>query len=109
MSADIAESLSAVLPKVFTQLQDTMDIVDVGHVDSISMGIEGRMFTAVSIGRICLTAIHEKNKLTKAQLVLISRVAEEIIYGENLSNTILNLNLNLRPSLQNLSNSQKTP
>jgi competence ComEA-like helix-hairpin-helix protein len=75
---DFAQAFSAVLPRIFSQLQESMNVVDVGNVESISMGVDGQMFTSVSIGRICLTAVHEKNKLTKTQLVLISRVAEEL-------------------------------
>ncbi len=78
--SDFSAALSAVLPKMFLQVRSTMDIVELGTIDSISLGIEGRMFTSIGIREIYLTAVHQKSKLTKAQLMLITKVGEELAW-----------------------------
>ena len=57
-----------------------MDVVELGQVSSLSMGIDGHMYTTIGVRNIYLTAVHERSRLTKAQLLLITRLGEELAW-----------------------------
>jgi competence ComEA-like helix-hairpin-helix protein len=77
---EFAQPLSAIVPKMYRQLCENMDVVNLGHVDAISICIKGRMFTILAGRNVCLAAVHETNKVTRSQLVLARKVAKELAW-----------------------------
>jgi competence ComEA-like helix-hairpin-helix protein len=73
-----AESLSAVTPRFISQVKENAKLLNIGPVDSVSLCMGEHMLTTVACEKICLTAIHLRNKLTKAQLTLVRKVAVEM-------------------------------
>ncbi len=74
------DKLSAVVPRITRQMQENMNIIEAGPLDSISICIAGRMLTLVSSRNIALTAIHEESRVTKTQLALIRKVGRELAW-----------------------------
>jgi competence ComEA-like helix-hairpin-helix protein len=79
-AGDFATAMSAVAPKMFRLMYECMTVVNVGAVDSVSFCISERMFTIVSSDRLSLTVVHETNRLTKTQIVMIQKVAAELTW-----------------------------
>jgi competence ComEA-like helix-hairpin-helix protein len=75
-----AQAMSAIAPKILMQAGGNMDLLNVGSIESISISIKDRMFTLVACQKVCLTAIHAKEKLGKGQLVLIRKIAKELAW-----------------------------
>jgi competence ComEA-like helix-hairpin-helix protein len=77
-ASGFAAAMSAVVPKMFRQMYECMAVVSVGNVKSVSLCIDDRMFTIIASERLSLTVVHETSKLTKAQIVMIQKIAEEL-------------------------------
>jgi competence ComEA-like helix-hairpin-helix protein len=72
--------LSAVTPRIVSQIRESMNAIDAGCLDSISICIDGQMLTLVSTRDVALAAIHEENRVTKTQLELIRKVGHELAW-----------------------------
>jgi competence ComEA-like helix-hairpin-helix protein len=79
-AGEIGEDLSAIVPRTVRQVQESMNAIEAGRVDSISICSEGRMYTVVSFRGVALAAIHEERRITKKQLVLIRKIGGELAW-----------------------------
>lgn len=70
--------LSAVLPRITSQLQYNMSLADVGDLDSFTLRVDGDFYTFVPRSNVTLTVVHEENQITRHGLELIEKVAEEL-------------------------------
>ncbi len=75
-----AEPLSAIVSRMLAQVKTNLEVLKIDQVDSISIGFEERMLTIVPSGRIFLTAVHERSRLTKSQLSVLRQVADELVW-----------------------------
>ena len=73
-----AEALGAVIPRTVSQIMETLRLATLDELDSISLGVHDKLYTVVAMPHMVLTAIHEENKITKAQLIFVRRVAREL-------------------------------
>ena len=74
------DTLSAVVPRITRQIQENMNIIEAGCLDSVSICIAGQMLTIVSNCNVALTAIHQESRVTKSQLALIRKVGCELAW-----------------------------
>jgi hypothetical protein len=78
--AQYAHALSAILPKMLAQMQEQIRQFTADSVDSVSITLDGKMFTVIENQDIFLTAVHKANRLTITQFRLVTRVAEELAW-----------------------------
>jgi len=74
------ENWGAVAASVMTHVRESVHLLNIGGVDSISLGIKGNTVTIVSSGHTLLSVIHKGTKITAAQLRLIHRVQQEVAW-----------------------------
>lgn len=79
-ASGFATAMSAVVPKMFRQMHDCMSVVEVGSVNSVSLCIRDRMFTIVSSDNLSLTVVHQTNRLTKTQIAMVRKIADELTW-----------------------------
>ena len=76
---DLCDTLSAIIPRMFTQLAENIAELRLQEdVSSLSVSVGKQMFTIVTAGTLYVSGLHERRKLTKSQLVLVERVAAEM-------------------------------
>lgn len=74
----LAETVSAVAPRLMRDAIANMKELGAHNVDSLSIHGEGSLFTVIPAGEVFMTAFHQTARLTGGQLRLISRVAVEL-------------------------------
>lgn len=79
-AADCAEAFSAIIPRMYQQMQDVTTEVWPDQVDLLSVCIGDRMFSVVKRGNIYLGAFLSRRKMTKSQLRFVEKVAEELAW-----------------------------
>lgn len=79
-STEFAAAMSAVIPKMYRETNDSMSVVNVGSVESVSLCINRRMFTVVSSEHVNLTVMHEPRKVTWSKVLLVQRIAAELTW-----------------------------
>jgi len=77
---DCATELSAIVPRMYRQVDENLAETSEGAATTLSVGVSDRMFTIVRRGKVFLSAIHSRKKLTKGQLLFAERVAEELAW-----------------------------
>jgi competence ComEA-like helix-hairpin-helix protein len=77
-AAEVAEAMSAVVPRMARQVREAMSLLNAGQVDSVSVSIRGTLYTVVTSETMAMTAIHQEARITKKQLSLVRRVAREV-------------------------------
>lgn len=73
-----AEAVSAIAADLISNTVRNMKMVNLTEMDSISVSIEGRMFTMVRSGELYITVVHDSNRITGSKLNLIHNVAREL-------------------------------
>ncbi len=79
-ASEYAEKLGAVMPRLARQIGENVGLLEMGAVESVSICLKNRMFTVAVSGDICLTVMHKRNTLTRSQLVLVRKTAEELAW-----------------------------
>jgi competence ComEA-like helix-hairpin-helix protein len=74
----LAETVSAVAPRLMRDAISNMKELGAHNVDSLSIHGEGSLFTVIPAGDVFMTAFHQTARLTGGQLRLIGRVAVEL-------------------------------
>ena len=74
------EALSAIVPKIARQVQENMELVESGSLDSITICLDGTLYTIVPGENVTLTVVHEKGKVTKSQLSMLKKVTGELAW-----------------------------
>jgi len=75
---EYGENWGAVAASILTHVRESVHLLNIGGVDSISLGIKGNTVTIVSSGHTLLTVFHKGTKITAAQLGLVHRVQQEV-------------------------------
>ena len=73
-----ASAMSAVVPRMMTNLGDNIREIDDREVRSVSICTEEGMYTVLVSGNIYVSIVHTTSKLTLKQLKFIRRVAQEL-------------------------------
>jgi predicted regulator of Ras-like GTPase activity (Roadblock/LC7/MglB family) len=73
-----AEALSAIASDLILQASRNMAMVGLNTMSSISISIEGQMFTIAKSGELYLTVVHDSNRITGSKLKLIHLTALEM-------------------------------
>ncbi len=79
-AADCAEAFSAIVPRMYQQMQDITTEVWPDQVDLLSVCVGDRMFSVVNRGHIYVGAFLSRRKMTKSQLRFIEKVTEELAW-----------------------------
>jgi competence ComEA-like helix-hairpin-helix protein len=79
-AAQYAEALSAVLPKMIGEMREQIRQFTTDTIDSVSITLQGQMFSVIENRDIFLTAAHEASRLTITQFRLVTRVAGELAW-----------------------------
>jgi|GEM_PF-3456538 len=72
------ETLGAIAPKTVRQIMENMQLLSMEHLDSVTMGVKGTLYTMVAAPHAVLTAIHEESRITRAQLLFARKAAKEL-------------------------------
>ena len=74
------ENWGAIAIKVMALIREHVQLLNVGSVESVSLGIKGYTVTIVTSQNVVLTVIHQHRKLTATQLGLIHRIRQEVAW-----------------------------
>jgi competence ComEA-like helix-hairpin-helix protein len=77
----LAEAIGPIAHEIFTEMRKSMEIAGAKEVDSVSISVQGQMFTIARTGDIYLTAVHDSNRITASTLKLIYSIAEELTWA----------------------------
>ncbi|MEI6970217.1 MAG: helix-hairpin-helix domain-containing protein [bacterium] len=79
-AGDEGDAFGAIVPRLFAQIRETVNISQVGDIETVSLHFGARMFTVAVSGTIYITGIHQSNKLTMGQLQQFGKVAVELAW-----------------------------
>jgi competence ComEA-like helix-hairpin-helix protein len=77
---EFGENWGAVAAAIMNHVRERIQLLPLGGVDSVSLGIKGNAVTIVASENVLLTVIHEGMKLTTVHLGLIQKVRLEIAW-----------------------------
>ena len=77
---EYAESLSAVIPRMMTQVAESLEITGLSHVTAASVCVGGEMLTSVVSGDIYVSFIRGDKRLARLQLAFVEKVARELAW-----------------------------
>ena len=75
-----ASAMSAVIPRLFGQLDTNLAEMETEAAVSISICVGEQMLTIVRSRQIYLTVVHDRRKLTKGELTFARRVTDELAW-----------------------------
>jgi competence ComEA-like helix-hairpin-helix protein len=79
-AGQVGIALSAVLPRMLRQVMHNMDLTDAGKIDTISLSIDGQLYTVASAPNMILTAIHAENVVSETEFSFIRKVSRELAW-----------------------------
>lgn len=74
------ENWGAVAIKITTQIRENVQLLNVGDVESISLGIQDNTVTIVASQNVVLTIVHEGRKLTTTHVVIALKILHEVAW-----------------------------
>ena len=74
---DIAQTISAVIPRMLRQVRENMEELECGETDSASISVGGRLLTVIDSANVYVSIFHQANRLTNRTLKLVRAVAQE--------------------------------
>jgi len=75
---DDSRRMSAIVPRMISQIRENMSELDHEDVDTASISMRGRLLTVIDSGDVYLSVMHESNRLTSGMLKLVRRLAGEL-------------------------------
>ncbi len=73
-----APILSGIAPKIVAQVEAHVALLNAGKLRGVSLAAAHHLVTFASRGRIYLVVLHEKEKLTRRQIVCIEKIVGEL-------------------------------
>lgn len=74
------ENWGAVATKITAQIRESVQLLNVGNVESVSLGIQDHTVTIVASQNVVLTIVHEGRKLTTAHVGLAQKILQEVAW-----------------------------
>ncbi len=76
----LGEGLSAVIPRMVKQIRHNMNLAGAGTVGTVTMAIDGVLYTVFAAENMSLLTVHEESRISKTELVFLRKVARELAW-----------------------------
>ncbi|MBN2301440.1 MAG: helix-hairpin-helix domain-containing protein, partial [Lentisphaerae bacterium] len=77
---ELGEGLCAVVPRMIQRIREDMELVGAGQIGTITMAIDGVLYTISASENVALTAVHAEDHVSQTDLSFIRKVAKELAW-----------------------------
>lgn len=76
----ISDDLCAIVPRTVSRIREDMELAGAGQVGTVSMSIEGELYTVIATGRATLIVVHAEDQVSGTDLSFIRKVGKELAW-----------------------------
>lgn len=77
---EMCEEIAAIIPRMMRRISEDMHLIRAGRVGTVSIAIDGVLYSIAASRNVALTAVHEEHHVSETDLAFIRKVQKELAW-----------------------------